>query len=101
MSKPSECSRGSSLYNVNHENIADRRERRGKKDNMDIYSNISVRKKTKDLEKCEKKATKEFKNDSSAMVKINSAVSSLKRSEERRVGKECLRLCRSRWSPYH
>ena len=24
-----------------------------------------------------------------------------KRSEERRVGKECLRLCRSRWSPYH
>ena len=26
---------------------------------------------------------------------------SLWRSEERRVGKECLRLCRSRWSPYH
>ena len=25
----------------------------------------------------------------------------MKRSEERRVGKECLRLCRSRWSPYH
>ena len=25
----------------------------------------------------------------------------LTRSEERRVGKECLRLCRSRWSPYH
>ena len=25
----------------------------------------------------------------------------IKRSEERRVGKECLRLCRSRWSPYH
>ena len=23
------------------------------------------------------------------------------RSEERRVGKECERLCRSRWSPYH
>ena len=27
--------------------------------------------------------------------------SSRGRSEERRVGKECLRLCRSRWSPYH
>ena len=27
--------------------------------------------------------------------------SSSARSEERRVGKECLRLCRSRWSPYH
>ena len=25
----------------------------------------------------------------------------LHRSEERRVGKDCLRLCRSRWSPYH
>ena len=24
-----------------------------------------------------------------------------KRSEERRVGKECRALCRSRWSPYH
>ena len=23
------------------------------------------------------------------------------RSEERRVGKECSSLCRSRWSPYH
>ena len=23
------------------------------------------------------------------------------RSEERRVGKECARKCRSRWSPYH
>ena len=26
---------------------------------------------------------------------------SAKRSEERRVGKECLHQCRSRWSPYH
>ena len=25
----------------------------------------------------------------------------LDRSEERRVGKECDRVCRSRWSPYH
>src|SRR5213595_4111111 len=25
----------------------------------------------------------------------------LPRSEERRVGKECPQLCRSRWSPYH
>ena len=24
-----------------------------------------------------------------------------KRSEERRVGKECASKCRSRWSPYH
>src|SRR3546814_15739390 len=25
----------------------------------------------------------------------------ISRSEERRVGKECVRTCRSRWSPYH
>src|SRR3546814_10375790 len=28
-------------------------------------------------------------------------VSSSGRSEERRVGKECVSTCRSRWSPYH
>ena len=28
-------------------------------------------------------------------------IGTIYRSEERRVGKECLRLCRSRWSPYH
>src|SRR3546814_8131703 len=26
---------------------------------------------------------------------------SLRRSEERRVGKECVSTCRYRWSPYH
>ena len=30
-----------------------------------------------------------------------SRAQALLRSEERRVGKECLRQCRSRWSPYH
>src|SRR3546814_3596702 len=29
------------------------------------------------------------------------SVTSVKRSEERRVGKECVSTCRSRWSPYH
>ena len=28
-------------------------------------------------------------------------VQSDERSEERRVGKECNQVCRSRWSPYH
>ena len=35
-----------------------------------------------------------------ALVLVNVRATSV-RSEERRVGKECLRLCRSRWSPYH
>src|SRR3546814_18033427 len=30
-----------------------------------------------------------------------SATPSDSRSEERRVGKECVSTCRSRWSPYH
>src|SRR3546814_19144205 len=29
------------------------------------------------------------------------AVPAVERSEERRVGKECVSTCRSRWSPYH
>ena len=28
-------------------------------------------------------------------------IGQLARSEERRVGKECIAVCRSRWSPYH
>ena len=29
------------------------------------------------------------------------AIDASERSEERRVGKECVQPCRSRWSPYH
>src|SRR3546814_20816519 len=32
---------------------------------------------------------------------IREGIASYKRSEERRVGKECVSTCRSRWSPYH
>src|SRR3546814_16384562 len=31
----------------------------------------------------------------------NEKAKALTRSEERRVGKECVSTCRSRWSPYH
>src|SRR3546814_15400804 len=31
----------------------------------------------------------------------NPAYDMMERSEERRVGKECVSRCRSRWSPYH
>jgi hypothetical protein len=34
-------------------------------------------------------------------LRLISSVAHRGRSEERRVGKECRRLCRSRWSPYH
>src|SRR3546814_12118467 len=32
---------------------------------------------------------------------LRARVAALKRSEERRVGKECVSRLRSRWSPYH
>src|SRR3546814_1976503 len=34
-------------------------------------------------------------------VAINTFKEKQRRSEERRVGKECVRTCRSRWSTYH
>ena len=38
----------------------------------------------------------------SPIWRVNTATGALDlRSEERRVGKECAGLCRSRWSPYH
>ena len=40
-------------------------------------------------------------SSSSSSAAAPSARGRPRRSEERRVGKECLRLCRSRWSPYH
>src|SRR3546814_19748981 len=33
--------------------------------------------------------------------KLNKIFEKNQRSEERRVGKECVSTCRSRWSPYH
>ena len=39
--------------------------------------------------------------DSRGNPTVEAEVYLVDRSEERRVGKECLRLCRSRWSPYH
>src|SRR3546814_20232738 len=35
------------------------------------------------------------------ILSISRAVGETARSEERRVGKECVSTCRSRWSPYH
>ena len=51
--------------------------------------------KTPEEQEAMKKAVQQAKSLQGQATKV------LKRSEERRVGKECLRLCRSRWSPYH
>src|SRR3546814_2590300 len=39
--------------------------------------------------------------DSVEAVKISEILKPLRRSEERRVGKECVSTCRYLWSPYH
>src|SRR3546814_12937815 len=36
-----------------------------------------------------------------AAAEEEEAETGVERSEERRVGKECVSTCRSRWSPYH
>src|SRR3546814_14791514 len=36
-----------------------------------------------------------------ALRRVHACCGLLARSEERRVGKECVSTCRSRWSPYH
>ena len=36
-----------------------------------------------------------------SILPINNIMLNNIRSEERRVGKECASMCRSRWSPYH
>ena len=50
----------------------------------------------------------EAKNKKEAQAKVDDILSNTSvkeaikfRSEERRVGKECVSTCRSRWSPYH
>ena len=40
-------------------------------------------------------------HDVHASWAVGAAMLLARRSEERRVGKECPSLCRSRWSPYH
>src|SRR3546814_8716118 len=42
-----------------------------------------------------------IKDDDLGVIVNLSGPSNLSRSEERRVGKECVSTCRSRWSPYH
>src|SRR3546814_20534630 len=35
------------------------------------------------------------------MIPLTRVLAGTSRSEERRVGNECVSMCRSRWSPYH
>src|SRR3546814_12838984 len=59
-----------------------------------------VRKNPKGRQAKSKARIKAFEELSSQEYQKRSETKEL-RSEERRVGKECVSTCRSRWSPYH
>src|SRR3546814_15081911 len=40
-------------------------------------------------------------SNGAALIAVPNKEGSPARSEERRVGKECVSTCRSRWAPYH
>ena len=73
---------------------------------LDLFDNVDVPLRYRRLTRGER-----GKRIESALERVGLANSSslaalprgeaLERSEERRVGKECAGLCRSRWSPYH
>src|SRR3546814_20182108 len=54
-----------------------------------------------DLERQVAEALMELMTERGFPVAETSALVLDPRSEERRVGKECVSTCRSRWSPYH
>src|SRR3546814_12925955 len=43
---------------------------------------------------------KPLKSEPRVVIAYADRAAELRRSEERRVGKECVRTCRSRWAPY-
>src|SRR3546814_8370113 len=53
------------------------------------------------LRKREPRVTSVVVSDFCAPALTGAQVPPRRRSEERRVGKECVSTCRSRWSPYH
>ena len=64
---------------------------------MFINKGVIVSEKEKSGKETINKRVGKYYGDFPLVILINEG----SRSEERRVGKECLRLCRSRWSPYH
>ena len=72
------------------------RERKKERKERERERKKVLRRKERERREREKRERKEgeIEIDDACHLKVT-------RSEERRVGKECLRLCRSRWSPYH
>src|SRR3546814_1286148 len=62
-----------------------------------LIRKISRGETAKDAPSPKKRGRIKVRGGEGAALKVSSDL----RSEERRVGKECVSTCRSRWSPYH
>ena len=56
---------------------------------------------TNGIENFVKNFAKSYYTWNNSKEAIEARTQAINRSEERRVGKECVSTCRSRWSPYH
>ena len=75
-------------------------------ENLSVLTKKNKKKQKNKQKKENKRKTKKEKTKEKQDAELKKWVRAhevlrITRSEERRVGKECLRLCRSRWSPYH
>src|SRR3546814_12603250 len=66
-----------------------------------IPDDVTIQVLTPAREELIRRSFESLKGAKRAIVHVYNAVAPIMRSEERRVGKECVSTCRSRWSPYH
>ena len=70
------------------------------KTRLDLMDRLQWRRTSQGFEARDCEAVK-LGQDLAPMDRGNGEERARSRSEERRVGKECRSVCRSRWSPYH
>src|SRR3546814_5020760 len=66
----------------------------------EIFGSVAIFAKQKPDAVLDRLGVAEF-DDEGRYLELRYGDLSIVRSEERRVGKECVSTCRSRWSPYH
>src|SRR3546814_21069244 len=78
---------------------------RGEEQSLDIVALVEIERQRDDFLRAEARTldiARRAVDAETAVVDAEVGEQDLKqRSEERRVGKECVSTCRSRWSPYH
>ena len=70
-------------------------------DSLTVYENLEIPLSYRNVKKAERDSIVCDALDKFQIVGKKDLFPNQLRSEERRVGKECASMCRSRWSPYH